>query len=136
MRAGIAQVIAERQAGHRGAEPEGEHQDAGGEARIDPERALRKEARQRVRLLPALGHQEAADGEEHEHADEAGRTLVQAQYHQGIAVLGALREQEGMGEDHGGRGDQAQRVEIVLAVHGRLRRGPALDGALRRVLSA
>src|SRR5262249_15146784 len=63
----------------------------------------------------ALRHQKAADGKEHEDADEAEDRLVAGQPDQRLVVLRALGDQEGVREDDRDGGDQTQRVEIVLS---------------------
>ena len=51
-------------------------------------------------------------------ADEAKDRLVAGQPDQPLVVLRALGDQEGMREDNRGGGDQTQRVEIILSLHG------------------
>src|SRR5205823_4861265 len=66
-------------------------------------------------LLKALGHQKSADRKKYEYPGQAEDRLIAGQQDQPLVILGALGNQKGMREDDRNRGEQAQRVEIIVS---------------------
>src|SRR5262249_23034246 len=119
---GIAEIVRGSELGDGRTETEGEHEEAGGERGIEPQRTLCREARERARLLPALRHEIAADDEEHEAADDAEDRLPARERHQRLPRFLARRQQKRMREDHRTRREEPQSVEVVATVERRVRR--------------
>ena len=97
---------AERREQRRPDEPEDERADD--QARVDPQDALPQERAHRRREHSAAADEEAADDEENSHRVEPEDVVRTEQNDEGLAGLAAVRDQEGVREEHRAGRDEPQ----------------------------